>query len=65
MNVTVVGAGSAGLLSALTLKHKIPNCIITVIRDPNEPVIGVGEATVGSFISMLQVNLGLNLFYHQ
>ena len=63
MNVTVVGAGSAGLLSALVLKHKIPNCIVTVIRDPNEPVIGVGEATVGSFMKMLNEDLGLNMDY--
>ena len=61
MNATVVGAGSAGLLSALTLKNKIPNCIVTVIRDPNEPVIGVGEATVGSFMNMLNMSLGLNM----
>ena len=61
MNVTVIGSGSAGLLSALMLKRKIPNSVVTVIRDPNEPVIGVGEATVGSFMSMLNDNLGLNV----
>ena len=61
MNVTIIGSGSAGLLSALTIKQKIPNCIVTIIRDPNEPVIGVGEATVGSFMSMLNQHLGLNM----
>jgi tryptophan 7-halogenase len=61
MNVTIIGAGSAGLLSALTLKNKIPNGVITVIRDPNEPVIGVGESTVGSFLSMLMDNLGMDI----
>jgi tryptophan 7-halogenase len=61
MNITIIGSGSAGLLSALTLKHKMPNCIVTIIRDPNEPVIGVGEATVGSFMSMLETHLNLNM----
>tara|TARA_B110000495_G_C23033476_1_gene616294 strand:- start:33 stop:1358 length:1326 start_codon:yes stop_codon:yes gene_type:complete len=61
MNVTIVGAGSAGLLSALTIRQKIPDAVVTVIRDPNEPVIGVGEATVGSFLSMLRDNLGMDV----
>ncbi len=59
MNVTVVGAGSAGLLSALTVKYKVKNCIVTVIRDPNEPVIGVGESTIGSFMDFLTSSLGI------
>src|SRR5262245_39854340 len=44
-NVVVLGAGSAGFLTALTLKTKLPHLSIRVVRSPAIGVIGVGEAT--------------------
>jgi len=44
-SVLVVGAGSAGLMAALALKRKIPQLSVRILRDPDTPVIGVGEST--------------------
>jgi tryptophan halogenase len=44
-SVVVLGAGSAGFMAALTLKIKLPHLSVRVVRSPNIPVIGVGEAT--------------------
>lgn len=41
----VLGAGSAGLLAAITLKRKIPAMSVRVIRSPEIGIIGVGEST--------------------
>ena len=47
-SVLVLGGGSAGLISALTLKRKLPKLVIRVIRSPDIGVIGVGEGTTVS-----------------
>jgi len=44
-NVVVLGAGSAGLLMALSIKKKLPNVSVRVIRSQEIGVIGVGEST--------------------
>ncbi len=44
-SVVILGAGSAGFMAALTLKTKIPHLNVRVVRSPNIPIIGVGEAT--------------------
>jgi tryptophan halogenase len=43
--VLVLGAGSAGLMAALTLKRKLPKLDVIVVRSPDIGVIGVGEST--------------------
>lgn len=43
--VVVLGAGSAGFMTAITLKTKLPHLDIEVVRSPQIGVIGVGEAT--------------------
>ena len=48
-NVLVLGAGSAGLMAALTLKRKLPQLHVRVVRSPDIGVIGVGEGTTASF----------------
>lgn len=48
-NVTVLGAGSAGLMAALTLKRKLPGLEVRVARSPELGVIGVGEGTTVAF----------------
>jgi len=48
-NVLVLGAGSAGLMAALTLKRKLPNLEVRVVRSPDLGIIGVGEGTTPAF----------------
>jgi tryptophan 7-halogenase len=48
-NVLVLGAGSAGLMTALTLKRKLPQLEVRVVRSPELGVIGVGEGTTVAF----------------
>ena len=48
-NVVVLGAGSAGLIGALTLKTKLPELRVRVVRSPEIGVIGVGEGTTAAF----------------
>lgn len=48
-SVIVLGGGSAGLIAALTLKRKLPQLRVEVIRSPRIGVIGVGEATTAAF----------------
>jgi tryptophan halogenase len=47
--VLVLGGGSAGLMVALTLKRKLPQLRVSVIRSPDIGVIGVGEGTTLTF----------------
>lgn len=47
--ILVLGAGSAGLMAAVTLKRKLPGLEVTVVRSPELGVIGVGEGTTPSF----------------
>ncbi len=48
-NILVLGAGSAGLMAALTLKRKLPALDVRVVRSPELGVIGVGEGTTLAF----------------
>jgi tryptophan halogenase len=47
--VLVLGAGSAGLMAALTLKRRLPHLSVRVVRSPDIGIIGVGEGTTLSF----------------
>ncbi len=44
-NILVLGAGSAGLLAAITLKKKLPQLTVRIVRSSDLGVIGVGEGT--------------------
>ena len=59
-SVLVVGAGSAGLMAAIALKRKIPQLTVRVLRDPDTPVIGVGESTTPNVPAFLFDFLRLN-----
>ncbi len=48
-NILVLGGGSAGFLAAITLKIKLPQLAIRVVRSKEIGVIGVGEGTTPSF----------------
>ena len=52
-HVLVLGCGSAGLLAALSLKTKIPQIEVTVLRSPEIGVIGVGESTTPNMPHLL------------
>lgn len=43
--ILVLGGGSAGYLAAITLKIKLPQLQITVLRSKDIGIIGVGEGT--------------------
>ena len=43
--MVILGGGSAGFLTAITCKARVPNISVTVIRSPEIGIIGVGEAT--------------------
>lgn len=58
-NIIVLGAGSAGLLAALSLKRKIPSLEVQIVRDPDIGVIGVGEGTTPNFPEHLFTYLGI------
>ena len=66
-SIVVLGGGSAGLMTALTLKRKLPHLNVRVIRSPDIGVIGVGEGTTIVFPRHFFESLKLNpkSFYQQ
>ena len=61
-NVTIVGGGTAGWLSALLLQNYMARSAVggtpptvTLIESPNVPTVGVGEATVPGMPRTLQM----------
>jgi tryptophan halogenase len=59
-NILVLGSGSAGLIAALSLKRKIPQINVRVVRSPELGVIGVGEGTTPNFPKHLFDYLGIS-----
>jgi flavin-dependent dehydrogenase len=51
--IVVLGGGSAGWMTAATLKHHLPNKEVCVIESPNIPTVGVGESTIGQINAWL------------
>ena len=59
-NILILGAGSAGLIAAISLRRKIPSVTIRVVRSPEIGVIGVGEGTTPNFPKHLFDYLGIS-----
>jgi tryptophan 7-halogenase len=60
-SVGIVGGGTAGYLTALALRRKVPGVAVTLIESPDVPIIGVGEATTPLMPQFLHVDLGLDI----
>jgi tryptophan halogenase len=58
--ILVLGGGSAGFLAAISLKMKIPDLQVSVIRSKAIGVIGVGEATTFAFPNYLHGRLRID-----
>src|SRR3954451_8924400 len=59
-DVLVLGAGSAGLIAAITVRRKLPQLAVRVVRSPDIGVIGVGEGTTPNFPKHLFEYLGIS-----
>jgi tryptophan halogenase len=55
--ILVLGGGSAGFLAAISLKIKLPDLQVSVVRSKEMGVIGVGEATTFAFPNYLHGRL--------
>lgn len=54
-SVCIIGAGSAGWLTAALLRHQLPQHFqISIIDPPTIPTVGVGEATLANFGNFMQ-----------
>ncbi|MDB6149873.1 MAG: FAD-dependent oxidoreductase [Chthoniobacter sp.] len=58
-SILVVGSGSAGLIAAISLKRKLPQLTIRIVRSPEIGVIGVGEGTTPNFPKHIFDYLGI------
>jgi tryptophan halogenase len=59
-SVLVLGGGSAGFLTAITLKVRLPGLRVTVLRSKEIGIIGVGEGTTVGVTSHLHGYLGID-----
>ena len=53
--ILIVGAGTAGFVSALILKTRFPNIDISIVRSKNIGIIGVGEGTTEHWHHFMQM----------
>jgi tryptophan halogenase len=58
--IHVLGGGSAGFLAAISLKIKLPELQVSVVRSSQMGVIGVGEATTFAFPNYLHGRLRID-----
>jgi tryptophan halogenase len=60
MNVVVLGAGTAGLISALMMREKYPLYNVTVVKSGEIGIIGVGEGSTEHWIQFMSF-IGIDL----
>ena len=65
--VLVLGGGSAGFLAAITLKRRLPQLEVIVLRSKDIGIIGVGEGTTGTIPQHLHDYLKIDIkeFYRE
>lgn len=65
--VGILGGGSAGFLTALALRARLPYLEVSIIESSQIPIIGVGESTTTQMIWFLHRFLGLDIhdFYRK
>ena len=59
--VGIIGGGTAGYLTALAVRKKLPDLRVTLIESPDIPIIGVGEGTTPIMVKFLHAFLGLDV----
>lgn len=59
-DVLVLGGGTAGMLAAISLKVRLPELTVKVLRSPSIGVIGVGEGSTPDLLRHLHSYLGIN-----
>ena len=60
-SIGIIGGGTAGYLTALSLKKTMPEIEITLIESSEIPIIGVGEATTPILLKMLHEVLEVDI----
>ncbi len=60
-SVGILGGGTAGYLTALALRARLPDLDVTLIESSTIPVIGVGEATTPELLRLLHGRRFLSL----
>ena len=60
-SVGILGGGSAGYLTALALRAKVPAARVTLIESSEVPILGVGEATTPIMAPFLHSYLGIGI----
>ena len=50
----ILGTGTAGWITALSIRKFFPNDDITMIRAKDIPIVGVGEATTPQILDFLR-----------
>ena len=58
-NITIVGGGTAGFMTATTLLNQFPDKKITLVESPNISTVGVGESTIPGMNNWLNL-VGIN-----
>ena len=62
--IAVIGTGSAGLLTAAHLTTWLDDSWqVSVVHNPEKPILGIGESTNGGFISVLERATNFSLAY--
>ncbi len=59
-SIGIIGGGTAGYLTALSLKTKFPDLEVNLIESDKVPIIGVGEATTPDLVKFLFDDLKFN-----
>lgn len=60
-SITVVGAGTAGLIAALMIKKKIPDIDVSIIKSSDIGIIGVGEGSTEHWLDFMKF---VDISYH-